>query len=654
VAIKPIKLFGIDTNYKGIFMASSIVYRKIKSILILVLVCSFYNLAVQAKAVTVPFVSSKINRDANFNNKIWNKAAVFSEFVSGDGSPATQITKLLLLHDQYNLYVGFKCFGQSPTKLVSVPRHLPDGDAVFLVLDSFHDGLAAYIYGSSPDADKQPGVLSDFSPHLRFAFDANYAAVRKLRPYGYNVEMIIPFKSFPYHWNKNSTVMGLRAVRTVHKKSELYYPYVMSDRQGGSIIQYQPIKLAHIPKSQYKKPWFSVDAIAKAREKIAAGYDLNTFKGRSEGWGITDGSVADYKIFPFHSLHPSKHPKPLKAALKTKCVEKQFNDIDYYPRRPIGDLERFLKRTQTTSFIVLHNNKIIYEHYFNGFKPSSIAPSFSMAKSFLSALIGIAVEKKQIHSINDPITKYLPELLKQDRNFSRITIKDLLQMSAGIRALEGKPYDDFRKAYFSPNLRHLLLQSLKIVEPPNRHFLYTDYCAQLAGLILTRATHHNAIYLLQHELWDSLGMQYGGSWSIDSKDDNLEQMAVGINTPAISYAKFGLLYLQNGKWGGKQIIPASWVTTSTQPTPVKQGFYPNWGGDRYYKYFWWGLKRASKAGDKNDFLAIGHRGQYLYISPQKHLVIVRTGVSPGIKDDFDWANVFYQFASKFQMSKRCS
>ena len=117
----------------------------------------------------------------------------------------------------------------------------------------------------------------------------------------------------------------------------------------------------------------------------------------------------------------------------------------------------------------------------------------------------------------------MEELLDQNKKFAKIKIKDLLQMSAGLRAMDGKPYDDIRKAYFSPDLRHVLLQTLDVIEPPGRHFSYNDYSAQLVGLILVRATHQNVTQLLQSEIWDPLGMLYGGSWSIDSKEDDLEQ-----------------------------------------------------------------------------------------------------------------------------------
>ena len=470
--------------------------RKI-SLIILAFFCFLFSFPGYAKAIVVPEITDKVDLTANFKNNTWINAAVFTQFTNANGEETTIKTKLYLMHDKDNLYVGFECLDQNPNKLISNSRYLPDGDAVFFVLDTFHDGLAAYAFGSNPKADKLTGVVSDYSPHLKFAFSADFTVVSQRTSDGYNVAMAIPLKSIPYGWQKEASIMGFRAVRITHQKQEFNYPHIRYDQPGSALIQYQTIKLENIARSNYDKPWFDVHAIFNARKKLATGYDLNTFIGRSEGWGITDGSVADYKIFPSHTLYPSKNPTRLKTSLKPLWVENKFKNIDFYPNRSIGNLDQFLKRTQTTSFIVIYNNKIIYEKYFNGFNGQSIAPAFSMTKSFLSALVGIAIDKKQIESINDPITKYLPELLDQNKKFAKIKIKDLLQMSAGLRAVDGKPYDDIRKAYFSPNLRQILLQTLDVIELPGRHFSYNDYSAQLVGLILMRATHQNVTQLLQ-------------------------------------------------------------------------------------------------------------------------------------------------------------
>jgi len=614
---------------------------------ILLILGLFYSISIRAEIIRVPYVSDTTKLTADFNTTAWSKAIVFSEFATLNGDVPSVKTKLYLMYNKNNLYVGFECFDQDPNELVINSRYPPEEDSVGFALDSFNDGLASYVFLSDPSGERLNAVFSDDSPGLRFSFATEYTTISKRTLHGYNVVLIIPFKSFPYSWQPR-TLMSFRAVRYIHQNEEIdSFPYIMEDRKGEMFFHYQQIQLDNISQTDFKKPWFDIDTLFQNRKRLAAGYDLNTLKGRASGWGIS--SVVDYKMLPSHLLDPSKNPKPLQKNLKTKWIEQLFNSINFYPNQKINNLDHFLERTQTTSFIIVHNDKIIYEKYFNGFNQSSFAASFSMAKSFLSALIGIAVDKKQICSIEDPITNYLPELFKRDRRFARIRIKDLLSMSAGIRVSKDSPYDDATKAYWSPNLKYILLDTLEVLEAPGRHFLYHDYVAQLAGLILIRATQRNATQLLQNGLWDPLGMQYGGSWTIDSEKDALEQLAFGISATALDYAKFGLLFLHEGKWNNKQIISASWVKESTQPTKEQKelGYYPSsWLDQEYYKYYWRGLKRASKNNDKNDFFAIGHLGQFIYISPQKNLVIVRTGMDSGIKLIY-WTDLFYDFASKF-------
>lgn len=620
------------------------------SALLVAAIYLFFNAAVYAESVTVPLITDGSKLTADFHTKEWGKAAVFDEFASARGDVPTVKTKLYLMHDKDNLYIGFECLGQDQNQLIVNSRYLPEGDAVAFALDSFNDGLGSYVFLSNPKGDRLNAVISDGQPELHFSFRTEFSTLAKYTAHGYNTIMIIPFKNFPFYW-KSKVLMNFKAARFINKNKEMIlYPYIMMDRIGDAFSHAQSIQINSISQVDYKKPWFSVDSIYQNRKKFAKGYDLNTYMGRGMVWGVSTLSVADYKIMPYHKLYPSKTPKNLSRNLRTKWVEQQLNDIDYYPNRKIKNLDHFLKRTQTTSFIVVHNDKIIYEKYFNGFKQDSIATSFSMAKSFLSALIGIAVSKKQIHSIDDPITNYLPELSLRDKRFARIAIKDLLSMSPGIRVINEDPYYDGLQAYWAPNLRHILLNTLSVLEPPGCHFNYHDYFAQLAGLVLIRATHQTATQLLQSEIWDQLGMPYGGSWSIDSDKDDLEQLAVGINTSPINYAKFGLLFLHKGKYAGKQIVPAHWVEISTQPNSRPLGYYPNdWTGNgvkKYYKYFWWGIKRAGKKDNENDYAALGHRGQFIYISPQKNLVIVRTGMDSGITGNA-WEKIFYEFASKF-------
>jgi CubicO group peptidase (beta-lactamase class C family) len=146
-------------------------------------------------------------------------------------------------------------------------------------------------------------------------------------------------------------------------------------------------------------------------------------------------------------------------------------------------------------------------------------------------------------------------------------------------------------------------------------------------------------------------MEFDGSWSLDSEQSGFEKMESGINAGAIDFAKFGRLFLHNGNWDGVQVIPAEWVSESTQAdTSIDYAhYYPNEfifaNRQGYYKYMWWGIQRDTQT---YDFIASGNLGQYIYVSPQKNLIILRFGESYGeFGDSQGWLELFYGVVSKF-------
>ncbi len=204
--------------------------------------------------------------------------------------------------------------------------------------------------------------------------------------------------------------------------------------------------------------------------------------------------------------------------------------------------------------------------------------------------------------------------------------------------------DDPLTTYY-PDQRWIALNNTHVVEPPAEHFLYDKYHPQLLGMILERATGMPVTAYLQAKLWTPLGMAYDGSWSTDSLDSDFEKMESGVNARAVDFAKLGQLYLQGGAWQGQQLVPETWVADSTQPWPVNRpDYYPASIADRpgggYYGYMWWGFLRP----DGYDFCAAGDKGQYVYVSPAKRLVIVRNGTDYGVPSAV-WWNIFYRFAT---------
>ena len=148
-------------------------------------------------------------------------------------------------------------------------------------------------------------------------------------------------------------------------------------------------------------------------------------------------------------------------------------------------------------------------------------------------------------------------------------------------------------------------------------------------MIIERATGMPVAEYLQERIWKPMGAEFPASWSLDSEKSGFEKMESGINATAVDFARFGLVFLHNGFWNGTQILPESWVTASTAPdaSDTRQfDDYQIWveqGG--YYGYHWWGLRNTDGG---HDFMARGHLGQIIYVSPNKNMVVVRLGSEP--------------------------
>ncbi|MBM3934106.1 MAG: serine hydrolase [SAR202 cluster bacterium] len=310
-------------------------------------------------------------------------------------------------------------------------------------------------------------------------------------------------------------------------------------------------------------------------------------------------------------------------------------------------LPQFLEDTETQAFIVLQDGEIVYEKYFNGSGRDSIVTSFSAAKSYVSALLGIAVMEGHIESIDDPITKYIPELLDRDPDFGRITVRHLVAMTSGLSYEEtGLPGGDDALTYYYPDLRDLAINRTTINNPPGGKFLHNNYNPLLSGVVLERATGMPVATYMQEKLWKPMGAEFDASWSLDSEKTAFEKMESGINTRAIDSLRLGRLFLNGGQWDGAQLIPADWVEESTQPYPAghdpafypERDFYRTGGG--YYKYSWWGKRRE---GGLSDFSAEGNFGQFIFVSPQYNLVIVRHGAAWGLPGH-QWLDLLWRYA----------
>ncbi len=342
-----------------------------------------------------------------------------------------------------------------------------------------------------------------------------------------------------------------------------------------------------------------------------------------------DADVDDFARFPARRIHAPPDPH-------------LYEEGPGYPSGlpddvalPGGDdLETFLRSTDTTAFIVVERDRLLYERYFNGHDHDSTQTSFSVAKSFSSALVGIAIHDGDI-ALDDPITDYLPELKERDARFERITIQHLISMSSGLRYEEqGTPWSDDTETYYAPDLRKLALTDTEIVGPPGENWHYNNFNPLLLGMILERATSQHVAGFMEERLWQPLGAEADASWSIDSEASGFEKMESGINARAIDFAKLGSLYLHEGEWNGKRILPASWVRESTGMSEGHDPLRLEATDDRTspgYGYWWW-TYRDDELGDY--FAARGNKGQFIVVIPERDVVVVRHGRDFGGVEDW--------------------
>lgn len=276
----------------------------------------------------------------------------------------------------------------------------------------------------------------------------------------------------------------------------------------------------------------------------------------------------------------------------------------------------YLEDLQSTSFLVMRNDTILFEHYALDHDQSTVSNSFSTAKSVVSLLVAIAVEDGFISSIDEPVASYLSEFNNKD--MSGITIRHLLTMSSGLEWSESgaNPFSDNAEAYYGTDLRRLVL-SKKPIRKSGEVFEYTSMSTQILAYVLEAATKKPMEDYFQERLWRRIGSENDAFWSKDIEDGDLKAYCCMYLTTR-DYARLGLLILNDGKYKNEQIIPQWYMDeafvpaklTTTQDAPNQR-----------YGLHWW---LAPGEGDTLRY-ARGINGQYVLVVPSKRLVVVRTG-----------------------------
>lgn len=280
--------------------------------------------------------------------------------------------------------------------------------------------------------------------------------------------------------------------------------------------------------------------------------------------------------------------------------------------------QAFLEETDTSALLVIKDGEVRYESYsLTGGREVNWL-SMSVAKSFISALIGIAIGEGAIQSISDPVTQYIPSL--RGSAYDGVRIKDILQMSSGAKWNEdySDPNSDIGRlgvVLASGGSLNAFSTTLVRDKPPGTVNLYNSTDTQVLGQMLTNATGRSITDYMQEKLWEPLGMESPAYWIADGT--GMEMAFGGLNATARDYAKLGELYRNGGRWGDKQILPADWVAVSV----VADAPHLEVGASDFgmgYGYQWW-----LHDGDQGEYSAIGVYNQFIYVNPAEDLVIVK-------------------------------
>jgi CubicO group peptidase (beta-lactamase class C family) len=305
----------------------------------------------------------------------------------------------------------------------------------------------------------------------------------------------------------------------------------------------------------------------------------------------------------------------------TRTIEKgtvqEWELSEDYNKTPLTDtLLKELEAYKSAGFLIIKEGKIVNEQYFNGYTSTSLTNSFSVSKSFLTLMLGKAIEEGFIESLSDPITKYLPEF-EDDSLAQQCTVGDLSAMTAGYDWSESYylPLNPTAKAYYGRDIVDQML-SRSFVKESGGEYNYLSGVTQLLGIVITRATKQTLSSYLSEKFWKPMGMSKESYWALD-EEDGMEKAYCCVYSNVRDFAKFGQLILQDGKWNGIQLIDSSFVTLMKSPnlsafSPVEQPIY---GYSLWLDY----------EHETPFYSLIGHLGQYVAVIPSQNMIVVRLG-----------------------------
>ncbi len=308
--------------------------------------------------------------------------------------------------------------------------------------------------------------------------------------------------------------------------------------------------------------------------------------------------LEDYKYFSNRIIEKSKTAQPWNIA-------KNCNQV-----KTTEKLEKLHQKIGTVAFLIIKNDSIWHESYYDNYSKDSKSNSFSMAKSIVSAALGKAIMEGKIKSLDQKVSDFFPEF--KVGTSAKMTVGDLSSMASGLEWDESyyDPFSVTTRAYFDDNLRALIL-GLKGITAPGKTYKYLSGNTQLLAMCIEKSVGKNLANYVSDSFWKPMGAESDALWQTD-RENGIVKAYCCIASNARDFARFGKLYLQHGKWNGNQILDSAFVAKSITP---------RFAASPQYGYGWW----LSTFKNKKVFYMRGHLGQYVIVVPEDELIIVRLG-----------------------------
>ena len=323
--------------------------------------------------------------------------------------------------------------------------------------------------------------------------------------------------------------------------------------------------------------------------------------------GKTGPGIYDLDVFPVNTIEKSTEPNQLKVKPGDNVALTESE-------------EAYLRSLDTRALLIFENDTLLHEQYWGDHTENQVSNSFSVSKTVIGLLIGIAIEEGKIPSVDEPVSTYLPEFLTNGRDI--LTIRHLLLMAAGFDWQEsGKnPLSEAAEGYYGSDLYGLVTR-LRMVEEPGKRFHYQSGNSQILGFILEKATGLTLTEYMHTKLWEPIGAGGNAYWSLD-KEEGDEKAFCCLYASARDFSLLGQLVLHNGKLNGEQIISNAFLKEMVKTPKLKTD------DDVFNMRYGWHIWVYKNKGNPVYYFR-GLKGQYIIVIPAQNRVIVRLGERRG-------------------------